>query len=352
MEQIFDNDNDVLDINPDGSLNTRDQYSQAYTPSFFAHINPIYGDEMAQDAAFSGTPDVIYKEDVGTPTEWDTSGIIGIWDFASTAIPPHTGTFCIDATNTVNGDICHLENGGNISGYVAYTGFIYLETWSEVKNNHLNLYGWETTGGTMVGNTVNVEDYIDTGLFGEWQKFTISVADLGITDSVIDAFRFEVHADIGAPNAPNFYLDTMQLEETGGGISYVMEFPTNLWFWATHFRVVWNGPSDGLTGIDGTKFYNIEALTNGLSNIITAGGVDLQGIILRSINDAHQVPEGEFEFFTTGSTGTSQIIYTIKWDKPLLFRGDLGDKSTLTINDELSDMGSFKATMGGLIEFV
>ncbi len=167
--------------------------------------------DMAHSASYGANPEMVH--DGIDNIYWTGSVKKGVWVFDDTGtIPDHTpddiGDRCIDGTDTGKDGEIDLTHPTSIdlSSYAAITGWIYITEWQAGKNLELKC---RLTGGN-VGNKVNVNDYISVGLQDVWQQFQIPLADLGLVDSTVDVIRIKNKVD-----ANKFYLDDIQIEETG-----------------------------------------------------------------------------------------------------------------------------------------
>ena len=132
-------------------------------------INPTYGVEMNKNVAVGGTPVPIHN---GTDAVyWTASAISGTWTFDSVTVA-HAGTKSIDATATANNDVMQIAKGSAqaLTGYTAITGWIYISSWGTVGTRNIEIYGWNTATGLIVGNAVNINDRVSTIILGSWQK--------------------------------------------------------------------------------------------------------------------------------------------------------------------------------------
>ena len=178
-------------------------------------INPTFGVDLAITAGFfalegdvtSFAQEVIYTENA----EWTTSSVSGVWDFASAA-QTHAGIVSIDATGTVNNSTAQLAKGSSysLSNSSALSGWIYITAWPVTGVKEVNIQGWNTSA-VGVGSKVNIGNYINTALFNTWQKFTISLSDISLVGTTIDAIRITT-VDTGQGSAPDYYLDDIIFE--------------------------------------------------------------------------------------------------------------------------------------------
>lgn len=174
-------------------------------------LNDTYGANLAINVAFSGTPEVIHN---GTDSAaWTGSNLSGTnFVFNSTA-QAQAGTRSIDGTATVHNDQALLDRGSTTtaSSWAGISGYIYLTAWSGsgTKDVGLQLYN-----SASVGSQVGIGQFIDTTLLNTWQSFSIPMDEFNYGGNM-DGITIRT-IDIGGGPPPDYYLDTVQLEETGG----------------------------------------------------------------------------------------------------------------------------------------
>lgn len=133
------------------------------------------------------------------------------------------GSQSIDYTDSEDGDIAQFtrpEGDIDLTPFISLMGYIYL-TSTLTGGDDIMLYGWDTGTGTMVGNTIDLTDYITTGLTDTWQSFTIPLVDMGLDGETIDAIRMEM---VGVGADPNGYVDDLQLFPAGGDLNSDLTF--------------------------------------------------------------------------------------------------------------------------------
>ena len=266
---------------PDGLVVYADDLLH-WTPTAIPLFNSTGSLEMAVNASVGGTPELIHN---GTDTvQWTASALSGTWDFASTA-QAQAGTKSIDATATVNGDEALLEDGTttDMSGYVGVSGYIYVTRYSQT-NDEMRLRF--RSSGVNVGNSVDIGDYVDGTNQNAWLKFSIPKGDFGIDGQTVDEMVIQTISVSG--QAPDYYLDTLQIEQTGGAEYFARPGTGKIFnFVKIRLQIV-----DALAGTlaDGTmpalSYNKILGLT-----ALAAGGITLQ-----------RVRKGEILFATSWNT--------------------------------------------------
>lgn len=353
----------ITGLNPDGTFGNVNIASHgtllvSHTPSrilisrTLPHVNDTYGSDMNINAAFGGTPEPIHNG--LDSTLWTATSIgTGTWNFNSST-QAHSGTYSIDGSSTQNGSICNIEDGGNLTGYAFLSLWVYLTKFSENKNNEIYLYFWENTGDTIVGNSVMLSAYIDITSLGSWQKANIPLSDMGITTESIDALRIEVQSDTPSTQAPNFYLDDIQLEESGGYIYDAVPRP-NTMFFITSFRTTVEANvdirlADGQAlNLDPDKLFGLTYLTNGILQIISQSGEIKFTSQIHAIADYLQIPNVEIK--NVLSTGTKTLL-TIDTNLPEPFLLAEGDYSRIILSDDLSSLLKLRIFASGIEENV
>lgn len=133
-------------------------------------------------------------------------------DFIESTDQNHTngGDTSLDFSGSENGDIAQFTKGSftNLTDYTSLVGWIYI-TGSWDAGDEIQFYGWDSISDVIVGNSIDLSDYITIGTLNSWQKFTIPLADLGLTGLSLDSFRMEIEASGAAPNG---YIDDLKLD--------------------------------------------------------------------------------------------------------------------------------------------
>lgn len=238
------------------------------TNSTIFAVNPTYGIDMNQSPNLGGTPDGIHN---GTDSAlWTGTNIAGAsFDFASTA-QAKAGTHSIDAASTVKNDKGLLTRSSAIStgSYVAMTGWVYITGWVTTGTKDIGLT--LRNAGTDVGSEVTIGQYINTGLFNGWQKFTIAMTEFTATTANFNEIVIRTVSD-GAGDPPNYYLDSLQWEQTGDGpITYTIAPPEGRKLYVYNLHTTISG-SFNTTLVNAShqalspdKFFNLTALDSGI----------------------------------------------------------------------------------------
>jgi len=295
---------------------------------------------------------LMYEEDV----EWTTTVVAGPearWNFLDTA-QNHTptGSVSIDCRASRPGNTFELGSDFNCDGHISFTGWAYVTGWDE--GTAFNIYAWETTTPGIEGNTVNLADYIDTGVQNSWQKFTIPFDDMGLSTQQINGVRFE-QTDRGN----NFYLDDIHVNVSGAGAlptPYSIEPSKETWLHVNEFTISFAAPYTGITDVaDASENATFPKIPySGLLGVSLTNGIgysrEQNGEILFSQNiagplDLLQLPGTEVT--AHGGDGTnSWVTIRAKHQEPIILKAENADKLTWTIQDDLTGLHKLRISAG------
>ena len=269
---------------------------------------------------------------------------------------------CIQATGTVNNDVLEIKTTGanlDLSDYTALTGWIYLTAWDTRGTKGVEIELW--LNNLMAENTVKADlgNFIDTGLFNVWQKFTIPFSEFSGSGSIIDSFRFRT-IDIGAGQPPDYYMDYLQIQETGTIRNYNIEPKLGTWLYVEEFTYSFAAAYDGgskvedadaywksnnLSYIPYNGFLSLNKLSDGITFKQIRNNVILQSSVIRQMMDILQLPGTSIN--SSGSDGTNTwLTISHKLIEPLLLKSEDDDKLTFSISDDLSNLLHFRVVAG------
>ncbi len=319
-----------------------------FNPELHPFLNDTFGTAMNQNISFSGTPEIIHNG--GTSTEWTGTAIAGTWNFAD------TGKISLTSGNN-NDESSFAEETPttiNVSGFTTLTGKINLTIYNSTNNSHKVAFD---NAGTIVGNSVNLNDYIDTGLIGTEQSFVIPKADLGLTSQLVDGFTI-ILVRIGGAK-PTMTFDDIQLEQTGTSAVFKATTPIGTTYHIDQFRFAM---ADNITGIitgstttyptmpglSYNKLLGVSALSNGIVFQRVQDGKVNFAATLKQLGD----------FLATGSNivnlvsdGTNtHLTLEVIFNEPIILKGGADNFLSLTINDDLSGLLLLTAVARGAIE--
>lgn len=158
------------------------------------------------------TNTVLYAENAGSPTEWNTSSSGTTWALASTN-NPHLGTKCIEATSLTNAGYAQLQKGTGTFDLSTVNNLVFYirskATWGANRSLTIEFLN----AGTVVGNALTFRE----GSFGfvssnttSYQQIVIPVSAFNIGNTVVNQLRFIAAGSGGS--AIGFYLDDVSLQ--------------------------------------------------------------------------------------------------------------------------------------------
>jgi len=321
-----------------------------YAAAGVLFTNPTYGFDMNKN--FSNVAGGNANEDVhnGTDTdEWTASAVLGTWDFASTT-NPDSGTKNIEMIAGSIGDTALIDRGSDVtmSAHTGFTGRIYITSVGQNDTAQLTFYAWDTVSGTIVGNAVDVYDYVATGSLLVYQTFTIPLVDMGLTGATFDSVRFTITTKPGG----TFDLDNIILTDPTGGAAigttlYTMKPPRGSRWLLNGFTV---NMAAALTGtvengtMPGLSYNKLLSVTELSSPIIYQ--VYYQDEVtfvapFAKLVDFFIFGEPNLKVAASDGTNTWITIY-IGLDSPIVLNGDQADRITLTLSDDLSGLLYFR----------
>jgi hypothetical protein len=330
----------VVDGGEENAVAVATRELKSYTNKIKFFTNFEYGYNMNIATEFSGALELIHN---GTDNVyWTASSISGVWDFDSTD-QAHTGTRSIDATRTYNDNTAQIAKGSTITlSGVAITGWIYLSSWDDRGTKGIHLYGWDTSTSTVVGNEVNLKNYIDIGSMGNWQKFVVSLSDMNLVGETIDAIRIKT-VDIGTGVAPNYYLDDIQIEGVGTPVEFKIEPNSNTWLHVNTYSILLvDAYSPVLT--DSTmpyfsydKLLGVATLINGILYRRVVNYKIPLAFPFRNLSEILMFPGARIESY--GSDGTNTFLkILVDLKEPIVLKSETKDKISFILSDDLSGL--------------
>jgi len=311
-------------------------------PEFHPFLNPTFGTAMNKNVSFGGTPELIFN---GILQGWVGSIIAGAWDFADTS------KVVITQANNNDEAIWDDSYSGQIdmTDFTALTGKVDLDVYNEVSNSIIVQFG---LAGVDVGNSVNLNDVIDTGNLSE-QNFAIPKASFGLSTQTIDEMSITILRTGGAK--PTIKFDEFQLEETGDPLTYKATTPKGTRFHITEIRIRITDDLDStlsnssMPNINYDNILGVTALTNGIVFSRVQDGKTLFSATLKNLDD----------FFATGSnligvTGNASklgLTLLVEFPDAIILKGDDGANFlSFTVNDDLSGLTRLTAAARGSVE--
>ena len=269
----------------------------------------------------------------------------------------HAGTKSIKYDNGNNNDVLQLTRASDITliGYTSLTLWIYVDKdWK--AGDSIEIKGWDTGIGTIVGSSVKLEDYFAWNIHDTWHKISIPLKDMILTEETIDAIKIEIVANEG--KQPKFYMDDIQFEglsETTELGEFIIEPDPATWF---HIDQLIISIADNIAGTiaNGTmpslsynKILGETKLTNGLLYQRMQDGIIISSTIIQQLSDWLQRPYAEL--ISTISDGTNTFItINLGYSEPLLLKAENKDKLRILILDNLSGLLLLRISVSGKTE--
>ena len=309
--------------------------------------NNAFGVDMNQSGLFSGTPLHIHDGTDTTLNEWTATNVVGGKMTDDSTDRSNSGTKSVKVDNPSVGDVWQLDKGSSqsLAGHAAITFAVNVD--KDWTGDSIEIYAWD--GASEVGTRVALEAYFSQSSFDVWHSVVIPLEDMGLTSSTITGLRMQLISRSGA-KAPKFYLDDIQLEETGSPVVFQASAPVGEKVLVDSIRVIL---ADALAGtvasgtMMGLSYDKLLALTQLPTGILVQHmirGVVVQSFAMRDIGDFWL--QG-FQVVSTSSDGTNTAIVMEKvFKEPLVLGGNADQNSiTLTVQDDLTGLLRFQAVL-------
>lgn len=321
--------------------------STVYTQITQFFVNPIYSININQNVGFGGTP--IDVHDGIDNVYWTGAAIAGTsFDFNSTAAPTQKdGLYSFEMKlQAAQNDTAQFAAGSpqDLTGYSTITMWIYIKSgWT--PSDSVTLYGWSSG---LVGNEVQLENYINIETTGAWAKAAIPLTDMGLTGETIDAFRLELAQK--SPPAPAIHIDLFQIQETSGELIYTMAPPEGkiLWLYSYHVHMI--ATYDGSLGISPYGFLGVTP-DIGLQYKRYQGGILQLSATAMNLYDMLQQPTAKMQRPQYDGTNT-WIIVDVPIGAGLAQRFDptTDDRLEFSIFDDWSGLDLFRIAANAMTE--
>lgn len=301
---------------------------------YFENVN--FGRDMAQDARFTGTPDDVYLDNA----EWTMSAIVGSWNFLGTG-QVQAGTYSIDGTATNTGSIAQAKRATTVdlNNYDALSGWIYIDR--RTNGDCVNIYAYDTTGGAIIGNVICLNNYIEETDLDVWQPFNVPLSDMGIETETIDTFRFEV---VDASPLFDFYLDTIQLQESGS-LVYKVEPPTGTWIDVNSIRV--EIVRNGVVNYDVNKLAGLTITNPSIFNVVI-GGTTLPTGTQKNLRDFMNITNTTYQNIPEDTTNTN-CFFNTQYNPPIRLKSETSDALEVVLSDKYDDLDVLQVSYYGQV---
>jgi hypothetical protein len=319
-------------------------------PTFLPLINSDFGNAINQDASAGGTP--INVHDGIDNVYWTGSNIVGSDVTFNSTDRASSGTQSVRANSPNSNDVWQFDKGStqDLTNYSSLTMQVNVNRrWT--AGDSVSIYGWDTNTSQQVGDKVLLEDYITELDFDVWQSAVIPLSDMGLSASTIYAFRMQIESVNG--QSPDFFLDEIQIQETGSPIEFKTSHTIDKVYEANSFVITfidaYAGTLTNGAGMIPIPYDQIlgETLANGFQlRSVIEGDIDFSTTI-KNIGDLIAIG---FKITNAGSDGTNSFI-TLEQDfkVPLTVKGSPEfNYLSIIINDDLTGLLRFNAALRGI----
>ena len=301
--------------------------------------------DMNVNVTFGGTPDKIH--DGIDSVLWTGSSIVGASVTFNDAGQNHTaaGATSVKIDNAAVGDIWQFAKGGDVvcSNYSAITLWVYIDKdW--VFGDSIIFYGWDSGASAQVGLAIALEEYFDYSIHDTWQKIAIGLDVFGdlATSTIMDAIRMRIVTQAGL-KGPKFYLDDIQIEETGVPKEFTVEPTKGTWLYVANFSITVVDAYDAtlvnnsMPKISHSGFLGESSLTIGLQARRLVANKILFSATFKDLIDFMGLPHMKVSGY--GSDGTDTWIKLAQdLAQPFVLKSEDADKFSYIVRDNLSGL--------------
>lgn len=262
-----------------------------------------------------------------------------------TAVDAHTPASTIRPT---------VKTGSiTLNNYTALSGWIYITGWGILGTKQVNVFGYNLSTGLTIGITKNIGDYVTTTILNTWQKFTIPLGDLELTDKTIQALRIAIVSS-GGGVAPSFYLDDLQLDGKGTtqAIEYTLEPDDGEWLHIEDIKIILADniagtlANNSMPSLSYDALLGLPALTSGVFYQRIQENTVTNVANLKTLGDLLQFPKTSFIVSISDGTNTFIVIRS-ELPHPEILKHENQDKLRLVIRDDLSGLLQFRVMASG-----
>lgn len=285
---------------------------------------------------------------------WAGVATIGAWDFSTGGVITQAS-----GNNNDQADIVSASADQKLaSDFTSLTGNIDLISYTDSLHN---ITIQMTLDGALIGNAAIIDDFIDTGDFG-LQKFSIPMAELGLTTELTNGIRIRVIRLGGSK--PAFTLDDIRLEISGMPLVYDITVDNNEKFHITELVFAYADAVDSTLIVDEStntlapkatmpalsfnSILGVAALPVGFTIIRRKSGITLFTATIKTLGQ--HISAGAIPDVPWYDGTNTFLILRVLFTDPLILTGDTDDTLTITINDNMSGLLQFTASARGSIE--
>ena len=201
----------------------------------------------------------------------------------------------------------------------------------------------------MVGDAIDLTDFVNPSLLDEWQSFVVLKESFGVASETVDELTLTVVVTSGV--APNFFLDSMQVEASGGAVFTVTPNLSTRFFIKTFEMIIADAlagtvANGTMPGLSYDKLLGISKLTLGgivftrFSNgkiAFREAFTDLADILFSGVDLIKEISDGTNTLIKLRNTLT----------EPAIMNEKAGDRMEITFAENLSDLLTFRALSRG-----
>lgn len=261
----------------------------------------------------------------------------------------------IKTDNAAVNDTIQFANSGDItmSNYTALNMKINVDKdWKD--GDSIEIYGYDTDLNVVVGNRIKLEDFFTFGDFDTWQNLVIPLSIMGLSSSTtVDAFRVEIISKEG--KSPKFYLDRIQLEQSGTPSIFSLNVDKGDRFHISELTFRYADVLD-ITNANGTApglshdaILGVSELPIGILITRHKAGKTLFSALIKTLGD-HMAAGAKADQPWSDSDNKTHVILRAEFEDPLVITGDPNDMLTIQINDNLSGLTKFTCSARGSLE--
>ncbi len=306
-------------------------------------FNESFGTNMAINGAITGLAAVRIHDGADTSL-WTASALVGTWDFASST-QAQVGSQSVDATLTVNNDEALFTSPSNLDMNLTnnVTLGIYITSWPTQGTKEVRVRF--RASGVDIGNELDVSTYIDNTLFNVWQTVIIPKNDFGLGIQIVNEFVVKT-IDIGGQQAPNYFLDEIQVSTStiGQGPALFRVKPeSGEWLYVSRITISMAGPladsaNDNIR-LSYDTLLNVSELPVGLT-IRTTSSEGVFVFVATRLIDLLKIPGSTMINQGTDGTNTFFVIEVAR-NLPILLQANKDHCLDIQINDDMSALSHF-----------
>jgi len=310
-------------------------------------VNSDYGADLNQDVTASGTPDSVH--DGIDSVLWTGANVVGGKGTFNSTDRAYAGTNSVKWDNPALNDIIEFDKGSNMSvgSYVSLVMHVNIDKdWN--AGDSIEIYGYDSGTASTIGVSVLMEDYLDITTFDSWQSVVIPLSDMGLTSGTIDGLRMKLIGKAG--KAPKLYMDEIAFQEAGSSIVYSAGPPKGKIWRITHLTYVlvdaYAGTVTGGTmqSVPYDGFLGVSTLPNGTNIRRVQHGETRFSATFTDMID--YISTAAPKKILSGSDGVNTWVrLEAEFINPIIFDGDAGDRYELVINDDLSGLLYYRASL-------